>query len=252
MKKFLTAFFIFFSCVFFICARAETVLEVIDGDTVRLENGRLLRYIGIDTPETRVKKGRVWIDSPQPFSKEAKAFNRMLVEGKSVRVEFDVDTTDIYGRLLGYVFLQDRCVNTMLLEEGLAVLYTCPPNVKYTNIFVAAQNRARKRSKGLWGSYGAVTSDEAHKYVGQIKSIRGLVRGTYQSGKSVFLNFGSNWRTDFTVVIFNDSLPLFSKKGIKPVTFYQGKYIEVTGRVREYNGPEIIVNIPEEIRVLKK
>ncbi len=225
------------------------VREVIDGDTIRLANGAVLRYIGLDTPETRIKEKEVWKDDPQPFAREATEFNRSLVQGKCVNIEFDVQRTDKYGRLLGYVFADDRLVNRILLEKGYAVLYTRPPNVRYKETLVSAQREARAENRGLWGAYAIVDAAEAHRYIGEIRRVKGRVNSTYQSDKCVFLNFGRDWRSDFTVVIFTDSLAGFREENIEPRDFYKGKTVEVTGRIREYNGPEIIVNIPEEIVV---
>ncbi len=228
-----------------------SVSKVIDGDTIRLSNGKLLRYIGIDTPELHTKKGKQFIYEPQPFAEEAKEYNRKLVEGKSVRLEFDVQKEDKYARLLGYCFVGDVFVNAKLLEEGYAVLYTYPPNVKYTEQFREAQSIARNEKRGLWGSYETITSEQAASFIGQIRTVQGKVLSTYQSAKCVYLNFGSDYKTDFTVVIFNNSFGAFNQQGINPVSFYRGKTVEVSGRIREYNGPEIIVNAPYEITVIK-
>lgn len=228
------------------------VINVIDGDTVRLENGRLLRYIGIDTPEIRIKRNGRFVYDPQPFALDAKEFNRKLVEGKYVRIEFDVQRTDKYGRLLGYCFVDKNgvFVNGELIRQGYAVLYTYPPNVKYVDLLVRLQKQARKNKRGLWGAYEVVDSDEAYKYINQIRTVKGKVLSTYQSSQSVFLNFGRDYRTDFTIVIFDNVLKSFYDRGIDPVSFYRGKIVEVTGRIREYNGPEIIVNSPYQIKVL--
>jgi len=227
------------------------VSEVIDGDTVRLSNGKLLRYIGLDTPEIRVKRNGQFIYSPQPFSQEAKEYNRNLVEGRRIRVEFDTTKQDRYGRLLGYCFVDEVFVNAKLIEEGYAVLYTYPPNVKYVDLFVKLQKAARKERRGLWGSYKVIEQAQAGNYIHQIKTVKGRVLNTYKSSKCIFLNFGKDWRTDFTVVIFNNSLRSFYDRDIDPLTFYKGKMVEVSGRIKEYNGPEIIVNTPQEIEIIK-
>lgn len=226
------------------------VQKVIDGDTIRLANGRLLRYIGIDTPEIRVKNGDNFIYSPQPFALEAKEYNQSLVFGKTIKVEYDVEKQDRYGRLLGYCFADGVFVNAKLLEEGYAVIYTYPPNIKYSDLFYKLQTDARKKNRGLWGSYQVINSENAQSYIGQIRTVQGSVKSTHKSAKCVSLNFGDDWRTDFTVVIFNNSMDSFRKKGINPLSFYQGKLVEVTGRIREYNGPEIIVNTPLEIEII--
>ena len=249
--KLLVIFIIFFTS----CSGPQDysqikVIEAIDGDTVKLSGGRLLRYIGIDTPEVRIKKGDKFVYDPQPFALDAKEFNRRLVEGKTARIEFDVEGKDRYGRMLGYLFIDDTLVNAKLVEAGLAVLYTKPPNVKYTDLFVSLQKEARKKKKGLWGAYEVISSSQAYRFIDQIRTVRDKVLNTHKSLKAVFLNFGRNYREDFTVVIFKNCLENFYKKSIEPHIFYRGKTVEVTGRIKEYNGPEIIVCSPEEITVI--
>ncbi len=247
-----------FLCLLFIlsCNQSDysqiKVLEAIDGDTLKLSNGRLLRYIGLDTPEVRVKAADgSFIYSPTPFSLEAKEFNRKLVEGKNIRIEFDIEKTDRYNRLLGYCFLDDIFVNARLIEEGYGVLYTHPPNLKYVDLFIASQKEARRFRRGLWSSLLTIDHTQANQYIGQIRRVEGRVVATYKSAKCLYLNFGQDYKNDFTVVIFNNALQAFRQKGIDPVSFYNQKRISVIGRIREYNGPEVIVNSPHEIEVVE-
>lgn len=123
----------------------EKVVKVIDGDTVILESGKTVRYIGIDTPEVHHPKKKI-----QCFAKEAKEANEQLVLGKFVRLEKDVSETDRYGRLLRYVYVEDLFVNEHLLKEGFALLATFPPDVKYVDLLQKAQEEARKNNKGLY------------------------------------------------------------------------------------------------------
>lgn len=123
------------------------VVKVIDGDTVVLSDGRTVRYIGVDTPE----RG-------QPFYEAAKNFNRKLVQGKTVELEFDVERYDRYGRVLAYVFVRDKngrriFVNAEMVRNGFARIYTKPPNVKYADLFVRLQGEARTNKRGLWAVY---------------------------------------------------------------------------------------------------
>jgi len=248
-RLFLLSLFLILACSQFNYSQIK-VVEVIDGDTVKLSNGRFLRYIGLDTPEVRIKdKDGDFKYRPQPFSLEAKEFNRKLVEGKLVRIEFDIEKTDRYGRLLGYCFVDKTFVNARLIEEGYAVLYTFPPNVKHTDSFVESQKKAQKKKKGLWGSFAIIDHTQANQYINQVRSVEGRVMSTYKSKKCIYLNFGRDYKKDFTVVIFNNTLDFFNRKGVDPVSFYTGKKIRVMGRIREYNGPEIIVNSPYEIEV---
>ncbi|MBI3366305.1 thermonuclease family protein [Candidatus Roizmanbacteria bacterium] len=130
------------------------ITRVIDGDTVKIETGQTVRYIGIDTPELHHPKKPV-----QCFGKEAYEKNKELVEGKTVKLEKDVSEKDRYGRLLRYIFLYDPpstqealFVNKYLVSEGYAHSATFPPDVKYADVFVTEQRNAVANKKGLWKS----------------------------------------------------------------------------------------------------
>jgi endonuclease YncB( thermonuclease family) len=121
------------------------VKRVIDGDTFVLESGERVRLIGVDTPETVHPQKPV-----EPFGPEASAFTKKHIEGKKVRLEFDVDKNDHYNRILAYVFINDIFLNEELLKEGLAIMSTYPPNVKYVDLYESAQKYAKEKNKGIW------------------------------------------------------------------------------------------------------
>ncbi|MCK5392923.1 MAG: hypothetical protein KAI91_01200, partial [Candidatus Omnitrophica bacterium] len=108
----------------------------------------------------------------------------------------------------------------------------------------------RIRKRGLWADYEVISHLKSSESINQIKRVRGKVLNTYRSKKCIFLNFGKNWKTDFTVVIFNNVIDSFYEKDIDPLNYYKGKIVEISGRIKEYNGPEIIVNSPYEIEVV--
>lgn len=127
------------------------VARVIDGDTFELENGKRVRLIGIDTPES------VSPDQSKntEFGKLASAFTKEKLEGKTVYLEKDVSETDQYGRLLRYAYLEDGTFyNEYLVKEGMANPSTYPPDVKYADVFVKAQQYAEANNKGLWALAG--------------------------------------------------------------------------------------------------
>lgn len=135
--------------------RSYSVVRVVDGDTIKIVYGgkeTSVRYIGINTPET--------VDPRKPveyFGKEASSKNRELVEGREVYLEYDVERFDQYDRILAYVWLTssigdiNSMVNYILVKEGYAQVATYPPNVKYIDRFVEAQEYASKNNLGLWG-----------------------------------------------------------------------------------------------------
>ncbi len=127
------------------------VARVVDGDTGKLEDGRTVRYIGIDTPETVDPRRGV-----QCFGKEASAKNKELVLGKEVRLEKDVSETDKYKRLLRYIFVSDMFVNEYLVREGYAKASSYPPDVRYQDRFREAEREAMENKRGLWADEACV------------------------------------------------------------------------------------------------
>jgi len=153
---FIVFFFTFF--ISFPLYAYDCIVErIIDGDTF-VCSGEKVRLIGIDTPESRpnkhMEKQRSLGDEKTilAFGKEAKKFvQKILPVGTKVRLEFDVQQRDKYGRLLAYVWLPDgRMLNEVILEEGYAMLYTVPPNVKYEERLRQAYRRAVEGRRGLW------------------------------------------------------------------------------------------------------
>lgn len=122
------------------------VKRVIDGDTIDLVDGRRVRYIGINAPEVTGQNGKTC------FNREATAKNKMLVEGKTIRLQKDISDTDKYDRLLRYVWEGDTFVNEVLIKEGFAHASTFPPDVLYKDVFLSAEKQARMEMVGLWGS----------------------------------------------------------------------------------------------------
>ncbi len=129
------------------------VIRVIDGDTFvvedeTLKNGRKVRLIGIDAPESR----KTDHEDVQFYGKEAKEFLKKFLEGKSVRLVYDVSPHDQYGRTLAYVYLQDGTfLNAYLVQQGYANVMTIPPNVVFADSFALLQREAREAGRGMWG-----------------------------------------------------------------------------------------------------
>ncbi|MEZ4195321.1 MAG: DUF4105 domain-containing protein [Candidatus Paceibacterota bacterium] len=124
------------------------VSRVIDGDTIAvLINGeeRLVRYIGLDTPEVAGQN-----TTDECLGPEATIYNRGLVLGKEVRLESDVSNEDKYGRLLRYVYVDDLQVNTDLVTQGYALARSYPPDTKFADVLNTAQNNAKNAGRGLW------------------------------------------------------------------------------------------------------
>jgi micrococcal nuclease len=135
------------------------VVRVVDGDTILVDirsRRERVRYIGIDAPES------VRPNTPvEPFAREAAAENARLVAGRDVVLEVDVSDRDAFNRLLRYVWLEQPngdpplLVNFELVARGVANAVTYPPDLRYTDLFRAAEREARQRGRGLWSSPSA-------------------------------------------------------------------------------------------------
>jgi len=120
------------------------VSKVIDGDTILLENGSIVHYIGVNAPQLKGEGGGEF------FGREAFRENKSLVLLKKVRLEFDAQKKDEEGRLLAYVFVKDLFVNAELIRLGYARAAVSPPNVRYKDLFLKNENEAKQKYAGLW------------------------------------------------------------------------------------------------------
>ncbi len=113
--------------------RRAAVTYVFDGDTIEVNGEERVRYLGMNAPE-----------AGQPHFNEATNENKKLVEGKEVKLEFDIQTKDQYGRTLVYIWVGETMVNLELVRRSLANAYTLPPNIRYSHLFLEAEREARE------------------------------------------------------------------------------------------------------------
>ncbi len=117
------------------------VNKVYDGDTIVLEDGRKVRYLGINSPEFQ-----------EPFYLKAKRLNESLVLGKEIRLEFDQERSDAYNRILAYVYVGDQMVNARLVKEGLAHVFLIGPSRRHSALLLQAQAVAKQNRAGIWSA----------------------------------------------------------------------------------------------------
>lgn len=121
------------------------VSRVIDGDTIELADGRVIRYIGIDTPETMHPEKGV-----ECFGPEATERNRELVEGKEIELVGELEDQDQFGRYLRYVYAEGVFVNAELISEGYAYSSSYGSDHRFRQLFVQLEDYSRLKGKGLW------------------------------------------------------------------------------------------------------
>ncbi len=148
-------------------AKYYKIEKVYDGDTLRMDNGKKIRLIGIDCPESqhnqKLKKdssrSRQNVDDMIKMGKEAAFFTKKLALGKRARLEYDARRKDKYGRDLAYVYLEDGTfLNAEIVRQGYASVLTVPPNVKHAEKFQQYYRQAREKKLGLWKKAKSETS----------------------------------------------------------------------------------------------
>lgn len=195
------------------------IKTIYDGDTVVLEDGQKIRLLGINTPEIAHRGNEA-----DAGGNEAKSWLIAKLKDGKVRLETDVEKTDSYGRTLGHLFTENNeHINVLLVAAGLAQASIWPPNLKYANDLVKAEQQAETAKLGIWQrpEYAAIPveqlTEEGHqgwtRIVGKIKKIN-------PAKKFVYLEFSDR----FNARIEKDSLSLFPD-----LNSYQGKTIEVRG-----------------------
>jgi len=232
------------------------VKEVIDGDTAILDppidGAEQVRLVGIQAPKLALgRKGfEEW-----PLAPEAKTALERLVLGRSVELRFGGASMDRHGRHLAHLFSEDGTwVQGEMLSRGWARVYTFPDNEVLAAEMYAAENTARAARRGIWAHrfYRVRSSKTGPLYndVGTFQIVKGTVIAAANVRGRVYVNFGDDWKTDFTITLDPKVRRRFEKSGLDPLAL-EGHTIEVRGWLRKRNGPMISASHRQQIRILK-
>jgi endonuclease YncB( thermonuclease family) len=218
------------------------VKRVFDGDTVMLENGTKIRFLGINAPEVehRNKPG-------QQGGKEAKRWLEQAVSGKKIRLQKDLEKKDKYGRTLAHVFTEDhRHLNLELVEAGLAAVNIHPPNLKFTKELLRAQDYAEMKKLGIWQypqyQPKTVASLEGKRPKGWQRVVGSVVR-IRQSRKYAYLVFSKQ---------FDARIALKNLSYFPDIRSYVGKKIEIRGWLsRRKKHLSMLIRHPAAIKIVE-
>ncbi len=256
---FLLLFFLFPGPVL---AAAERVVEwgvvrdVVDGDTLILENGEAVRLAGIQAPTLSL--GRAGVAS-QPLAGAAREALADFALGRKIQLHFFGRRRDRHGRLLAHLFVSGQggddgeWLQGKLLERGLARVYSFADNRVRIAAMLALERKARAEKRGIWAHpfYRVLDVDGAAGRLSRFALVTGRVRKALVVKGRGYLNFGDDWRTDFTIAISPKARRVFERDGID-VGAYADKPIRVRGWIKRFNGPMIEVTHPEQIEILEK
>lgn len=234
-------------------AGKATIVEILNPESLLLEDGRAIRLVGTLAPRTETR----WAQAMGLNDKIAAALNDRLL-GKEVALRIATRERDRYGRLLTHVFVGNTdspvWVQEELVRDGLAMVYSFADNRDCVRELQAAERAARESGAGFWeqGVFrvrdaGDLDSLDGLAYSFQI--IEGRVTDVAESRGRIYLNFGEDWRTDFTATVAPSDLDSFSGSGIK-LPDLDGRVIRVRGWLERRNGPLIEVTHPEQIELV--
>lgn len=232
----------------------DTVVAVVDGDTVTLASGATVRLVGIQAP--KLPLGRPGF-AAWPLAEEAKQRVMELIMNKPVRLFYGGRKFDRYGRKLAQLWRADKggrpelWVQGALLESGLARVYTFSDNRTLAPEMLARERRARVEPAGIWADayYEVRVPEDTDRLIDTFQVVAGRVVDTAVVRGRGYINFGDDWHTDFTISLAPKVLRAFPALADALPT-YKGKKIRVRGWIKRFNGPMIDVTHPEQIEVV--
>jgi endonuclease YncB( thermonuclease family) len=225
------------------------VTGVVDGDTVQLADGREVRLVGIQAPKLPLgrKNLRKW-----PLADRARSALESLTLGRTVSLAYGGQRVDRHGRQLAHLTLDDGSwVQYILLSQGLARVYSFPDNRALVAEMLAAERAAREVRAGIWDNafYAVRSPFDVTRDIGTFQLVEGQVLDAARVRGTTYLNFGGDWRTDFTIVVRSGARAAFEDAGVDLLAL-EGRSVRIRGWLDERNGPMIAATHPEQIELL--
>lgn len=230
------------------------VTSVVDPTTFVLSDKRVVRLAGIDIP---VYPG----EKENPFAALALQRMQALFLGQKVTLyqtrKQDKGRTNALGHMLGHIARTENgreiWAQNILVSEGLARVLPTASNPEGADALFAAEAKPRAGRQGIWGTqkWSMKSPETVEPYTGTIQVVEGKVKNVGTKGNMTFLNFGADWKSDFTIVVDSETRRSMMRTSDNPLTM-AGKTVEVRGFVESYNGPSIQLDNGLLLRVIKK
>jgi len=235
------------------------VARVIDGDSLVLASGLKVSLSAIQAPKPKWKdKHEAW-----PLADEARETLRTLTAGKTVKLFYGGDKRDRYDRAVAQVFTLDAkgepdiWLQQAMVKAGMARVYSWGGYQQDNYTLYRAETSARKAGRGIWNSKATdgfydirkPDPDPLVQYVDSVQIVDGIIIKTADVRGTIYLNFGADYKTDFTIAIPKKSRKFFKKASYDPLTL-TGARVRVRGYIELYGGPIIWLNDPNRLEVL--
>ena len=232
------------------CGKA-TITAVSDGETLKTADGTSIRLAALKAPE-------LWPEGAAynswPHAEWAKTIVERLTLGETVQLYCEGEATSFDNQKIVHIELPNgNWLQQMLVEQGTAFVFPLRDHISGLTALYAAEDKARMQKLGIWQTTMVLPAEDnaGNKSIrtGWFQVIRGAVLDTARVRRQVFLNFGVDWRKDFTVEIPASAMRAFKKADVDPLSF-QTQQIEVRGWVTWKGGPHIMLEGPGQIRVI--
>lgn len=226
-----------------------------DGETIRLSDGRDVRLGGVLAPHAPAGvAAESWIPSAQ-----AQAFLTNLVSGRNIELAFASARTDRHGRLLAQAFVEDagswRWVQGELLAHGHARASALPGEGACLAAMLSLEAAAREARRGLWSNAAyevrkAERTGDLMRERSEFVVVEGRIESAAEHGRRLYLNFGADWHTDFTVTV-PPRLVRAAPEAARALLALEGRLVRVRGWIERRNGPSIEIADVGEVEALE-
>ena len=211
-----------------------------------ISDGRALILEGIRLPDAAQDR------APPVFTDQAFQELNALARGKMVDARAIYPKEDRYDRVRSQVFTPDGTwLQIEMLKRGLARVEIMPDRGECAEQLYETEGQARAAHLGLWAApaYAVRTPEGLKADTGTFQIVQGRVMGVDIREGRAYLNFGTDWKTDFTVTISPDDMKTYRRMGVDP-RGYAGRLVRVRGIVQWLNGPEMDLANPKQVEVL--
>lgn len=232
------------------------VSSVLDGDTLYLEGGLKVRLSAMQAPKLPLgRKGfKAW-----PLGKEARSALSVLTQGQEVQLFYGGERRDRYDRALAQIYTlkkdgnRDLWIQEEMVRLGMARVYTWPDTYQDSGRLYQAEREAREAGRGIWShDYYNIRGPQPNSLAQDVDSfqlIEGIITSAADVRGQIYLNFGADYKTDFTIAIAKRDRKRFKRAGLDPMSL-EGARVRVRGWIELMNGPMVWLDHPERLEVL--
>ncbi len=217
--------------------------RVLSGNVFELQDGRVVRLAGVVAPRPPARSM-----VGQPLWQEAKSQLQEILQGHDLI--FQQAAHDRFGRIISHVMAgyEERWVQGQMLRRGLARVKTSAQDHSRARLMLRLESEARAAKKNIWQYefYRVRQPDDLDADFGSFQIVAGKIISVANGRNNTYLNFGRNWRQDFTAQANRKVTRAFTRAGIR-LSRLSGRRVRVRGQILPQNGALIKLDHPSQL-----